>query len=118
MNRGDSGESNLKKTLYTLSYRKNENLKASSVTLCDCVTAPVKFRCLVMFVFDLFVWLFVCRSRLSLIKIPRVIQTRSTFEGLRNRHELYQHPESPLHKETRLWTRESECKFCSSSKRK
>ena len=33
MNRGDSGESNLKKTLYTLSCRKNENLKASSVTL-------------------------------------------------------------------------------------
>ena len=65
MSRGNSGESNPKKTLYTLSYRKNE-LPPSRY--CDCVTAPVKFRCLVMFVFYLFVWLFVCRSRLSLIK--------------------------------------------------
>ena len=42
--RGDSDESSLKKTLYTLSQRKNENLKVFPSRYCGCATASVKFR--------------------------------------------------------------------------
>ena len=50
-------------------------------------------------------------------EFAKPIQISSSFEGLRNHHESVPAPESVLRKETRLWAPESECKFCSSSKR-
>ena len=41
-------------------------------------------------------------------RIRKLIQAPNTFEGLRNRHGFYQHPESLLRNETRLSNRGSE----------
>ena len=54
---------------------------------------------------------------MGLGEFAKPIQISSSFEGLRNHHESVPTPESVLRKETRLWAPESECKFCSSSKR-
>ena len=43
-------------------------------------------------------------SRVDLGEFTKLIRNRNTFEGLRNRHEFYQHLASLLRKETRLST--------------
>ena len=48
----------------------------------------------------------------------RIRKTYTTFEGLRNRHEFYQHPASLLRNETRLSTRGSECTKTDKTSRK
>ena len=43
-------------------------------------------------------------SGVGLWEFAKLIQTRNTYEGLRNRHEFYQHPATLLRKARRLST--------------
>ena len=52
---------------------------------------------------------FLILPRVGLGEFAKLIQARNTFEGLRNRREFYQHPESLLRNKTRLSIRGSEC---------
>ena len=102
-------------------------LKFGPSRYCCCVTASAK---VLRVVSGLFIQLFLCfrsliknyaikdsfshsftLSRVGLWKFAKLIQTRNTYEGLRNRHEFYRHPVSLLRKETCLLTRARESKI-------